>query len=175
MQTFSWRKSPQENICIYRFIIKNETDLWPSPPCCHFLHRYPYLPIVTGHDVAPVEAGRGNLREDPAGQAAWGKTAFKNDLVLHLTGDERTHNLIHWPNPGGAPCLDVRVKEAQGRAILVEGVSTAQRAARCDPHVHDSPAFQDPAEVPFSLDFSLCAIWSHVGNVNIPGTNKLPK
>src|SRR6266436_4314585 len=49
--------------------------------------------------VAPVEAGRGNLREDPAGQAAWRETAFKNDLILHLARDERTHNLIHRPDP----------------------------------------------------------------------------
>src|SRR5579859_7451492 len=143
------------------------------PLGCHLLHCCPRCAIIAGFHVAPLEARRGNLREDPACSGALRETALEDDLILYLSRDECSHEVAYRSDPGGAPCLDRWVEEAQGSAVFIGVRLAAQRAARGDPYVHDGSPFQDPAEVPLALELLFCPIRCDIGNVNVPGADEL--
>jgi tetratricopeptide (TPR) repeat protein len=53
----------------------------------HLLYCCPRCAIIAGFHVAPLEARRGDLREDPADAAIF-ESALEDDLLLYLTSDE---------------------------------------------------------------------------------------
>ena len=53
----------------------------------HLLYFCPRCALITGFHVAPLEARRADLREDPA-YAAIFESALEDDLMLYLTSDE---------------------------------------------------------------------------------------
>ncbi len=139
----------------------------------HLLHFCPRCAIIAGLHVAPMEARRCNVREDPACLAAWRETALQDDLIVYLSRDECSHEVAYRSDPGGAPGLDRGVEEAQGRAVFVGLLLAAQRTARGDPDVHDGSPLQGPAEVPLALELLLCPIRCDIGHVHVPGADEL--
>ncbi len=65
----------------------HKITLWMCALSGHLLHSCPRCAIIAGFYVAPMEARRCNLREDPAYSAAF-ETALEDDLILDLSRDE---------------------------------------------------------------------------------------